>query len=394
MKLRALSLLLTLALLCGCTQSQPSVTAESAPSAHEVAQAVLAACESVETEEVTDDELTLWLTEFYHLPEGSWDDCALYRAQNPMHAFEIAVIRLTGSNASGVADRLEAYRLDRQGDFTGYDPEQAALVEHSPVVCSREGSFAALLICQQAQAAAGAFYEALGQSYSASASTTDIPQPTPTPEPASEPTPESTPEPTPEPTPEVSTPPISHMMELYDTSAVLAAWESGDPSSLSEYDRVIYDRCREILSDILTDGMSDYEKERAVYRWVTGNVTYDYDHYDKLEGASLDSSTPYNPLTVGKGICMGYATTFQLLAELAGLEVIVVPGRAFYDREDHAWNMIFLNGQWYCLDVTWDSSNIKYWRYFNVTSRWMSDTNHQWDRTAYPEATADDGGKR
>lgn len=394
MKLRALSLILILALLCGCTKTHPSAPSSPAPSAQEVAQAILAACEPVDTEEVTGEDLALWLTEFYHLPEGSWDDCALYRAQNPMYAFEIAVIRLTDSSNADADDCLEAYHLDRQGDFTGYDPEQAALVEHSLIVRSNGGNYAALLICQQAHAAAGAFYKALGQSYSADTHTTDIPQPTSTPEPVSTPTPEPTPEPTPAPTPEVSIPPISHMMEQYDTSAILAAWESGDPSSLSEYDRTIYDRCRSILSSILKVGMSDYEKEQAIYHWVTRNVKYDYDHYDKREGASLDSSTPYNPLILGKGICMGYATTFQLLAELAGLECIVVPGRAFYDREDHAWNMIRLNGEWYCLDATWDVSNGKYWRYFNVTSQWMADTNHQWDESRYPEATATDGGKR
>ena len=369
------ALILALALaLTACTRQEPAATAEAALPAGQVAQAVLAACEDVETEAVTGDDLELWLTEFYGLPAGGWDDAALYRSADPMLAFEIAVIRLTAEADGAEALRsLEGYLYDRQGDFYGYDPEQAALVENSLAVLSSGGRYAALLICEAPNAAADAFYKALSQEAAY------IPAETPTPEP----TPTATPQ------------PIEHMMDIYDTSSIIAAWNSGDASGLSDYDRAIYDRCVEILGAILKDGMSDYEKEKAIYQWVVQHINYDYDHYDKLEGASLDSSTPYNPLLSGKGICLGFAATFQLLADLAGLERINVVGTAFSDHEDHAWNMIRLNGKWYCLDTTWDAgmSEPMFWSYFNVTSQHMTQTRHHWDTGAYPTATATDGGK-
>jgi len=397
---RFLAILLALTLvLTGCSHRQTISAPVNPPSADQVAQAILAVCGDVETEAVTGDELELWLTEFYRLPEDSWDDAAIYRAADPMYAFEIAVIRLSGKvNDMEVMYRLEDYQYDREGDFTGYDPEQAELVSKGLVCCSDNVLYAALLICEDPMEAADALSEAAAKpSTSAPPSSTPTPTVTPGPTTAPSPVPTSTPTPAPTPTPEPTAPPIAHMMDIYDTSAIIEAWNTGDSRALSDYDRAIYDRCREILSDILDDGMSDLAKERAIYQWIVRHVAYDFDHYDKLEGASLDSSTPYNPLVNGKGICMGFATTFQLLADLAGLESIIVPGTAFGRREDHAWNMVRLNGKWYCLDATWDIGNggkPMFWQYFNVTSQYMKDTNHQWDYDAYPNATATDGGTR
>ena len=103
---------------------------------------------------------------------------------------------------------------------------------------------------------------------------------------------------------------------------------------------------------------------------------------------------PYGILVGGYGNCLGYANTFQLLMELCGVECITVVGAAFHSREDHAWNMVRLEGEWYCVDVTWDdptgggdSAGVRH-RYFNVTSDWMRQTDHQWDYLNVPEATA------
>ena len=68
-------------------------------------------------------------------------------------------------------------------------------------------------------------------------------------------------------------------------------------------------------------------------------------------------------------------------------------GASYSSREDHAWNMVRLNGEWYCVDSTWDEAMRDHWRYFNVTSERMIGTDHQWDYENVPEATAGDGGR-
>lgn len=372
-RLLAWTLLLSL-LLAGCA-------ADPAPSGvtpEQAAQSVLNACREVETERLSGATLSLWLREIYGLPEDSWSDCALYRAADPMYAFEIAVIRRSEKgDPEEICRRLEEYLLDRQGDFVGYDPEQAAIVEGSTVSVSDSGRFVALLICKDNARAQAAFLAAADDGVLAEPSHTPAPDPTASPEPTFTAAPEPDP------------------MAIYDTSAIIGAWNSGTFSHLSDYDMAILLRCREILSGILRDGMSDLEKETAIYQWVVSNVAYDYDHYNPLTGASPHSSTPYNPLMEGKGICMGFASTFQLLADLSGVESIIIPGKAFSEREDHAWNMVRLDGTWYFVDPTWDTGveDPRFWRYFNVSAQYMTETDHQWDYENYPDTAADDGSR-
>lgn len=197
------------------------------------------------------------------------------------------------------------------------------------------------------------------------------------------------------------TPPGEEDMSIYDTSAILAAWAAGDPSPLSDYDRKIYDAARAVLDEVLTDGMSDYDKEVAIYAWIVKNVDYAHTSMDVLTETDRDAYGPYGGLVDHGAVCLGYSTTFQLLADLAGLECITVVGAASSSEMEHAWNMVRLDGSWYCLDATWDANAREsdlyptgwVWQYFNVTSDDMARTNHQWDYDSIPEAAATDHGQ-
>lgn len=186
-------------------------------------------------------------------------------------------------------------------------------------------------------------------------------------------------------------------MSIYDTSAILAAWEAGDPSGLSGDDREIYDAAEAILAETMQDGMTDLEKETAVYRWLVNNVDYDWSHQDVLEETARRAYGPYGGLVDRSAVCLGYAASFQLLMDMSGVECITIVGAAFNSTGDHAWNMVKLAGEWYCLDVTWDANGREQlgsayaWRYFNITSDEMA-KNHQWDYANIPEATSEDRG--
>ena len=193
-------------------------------------------------------------------------------------------------------------------------------------------------------------------------------------------------------------PPNEEDMSIYDTSAIRAAWEQGDPSPLSAYDRAIYDGAEQVLGGILTDGMSDYEKEFAIYQWVVDNVNYDWTHQNVMAETPRSSYEPYGGLVDRTAVCLGYAATFQLLCDLAGVECVTVVGACFGSTGDHAWNMVRLDGAWYCTDVTWDANQREqsveaglsygsdYWIYFNITSDEMAENDHQWDYANTPEA--------
>ena len=64
---------------------------------------------------------------------------------------------------------------------------------------------------------------------------------------------------------------------MYDTTAILEAYESGDTENLSEEDLYTLEKAMEIIDEIIEDDMTEYEKEKAVYDWLVGYVSYDED---------------------------------------------------------------------------------------------------------------------
>ena len=112
----------------------------------------------------------------------------------------------------------------------------------------------------------------------------------------------------------------------------------------------------EVLAGIITPEMSEFDKVKAIHDWLLNNVQYDESAYS-AGGAPETSYTVEGLLETGLAVCDGYAKTFQLMAERAGLEAIRVTGQAmspYGSLESHAWNQVKVDGQWYNMDVTWD----------------------------------------
>ena len=322
----------------------------------------------------SDGEMNELLSGFYGLDGLDWYDAAIVRMEGA-RAFELAVLSVPKGEQDTVVSAWQEHLLDRQGVFTGYEPEQAALVENAKILTL--GQEVALLICENVPDAQDAFENCYGEGRFADGVPAFL-------------------LPKPEALPNgryAYTDPGVDDMTVFDNSAILAAWRSGDGSGLSGEDRQVLDAAKAVFDQRVTPGMSDYDKELALYAWLTENVRYDHSHYER-QGAPRTSYEPYGPLIGGKGVCLGYATTFQLLMDMADIECITVVGAAFYSREDHAWNMVRLNGSWYCADPTWDEGRAPgLFSYFNVTSDWMALTDHQWDYGSVPEATAEDHGQ-
>lgn len=390
-----ISLFLSLSLLASCAapagenSPAPTGTGEPAPSSAAVTEAespspaeaasadavARAIAESQPDPEgyaaQTGEDLDFYLT-LYGVGDYFLKDAAVYTAGG-VDAREIVVLCLDSMNNdfSQISAALEEYRQDREADFFGYAPEQAALVERGVVVGG--WGCAALLLCQDVEAAQAAFERAAGGAEGG------------------------------EPLPGFSpaetrwfvafTPPNQVDMTLYDTAPILAAWETGDRVGLSEKDAAILSAAEEALA-IVPQEASDYERELLLHDWLLDHCTYDDTaHAPRTPAGREHSRDPYGPLVEGTGICLGYATTFQLLMDLTGVECITVVGASKESRQDHAWNMVKLDGEWYCVDPTWNDTGDREEEkprhtLFNCTSDYMRETNHQWDYANTPRATA------
>ena len=335
-----------------------------------------------------DTAFTDYITGYYRIPSENVLDGDILLAGG-VDAAEIAVLRLDSrGGAAEAAALLEAYRANRALDFVGYAPEMAEMAERAITV--QAGEWSALLICPEPERAERAFRAALSGGAGVAA-----PTPEPTAEPTPEPTPEPTAEPTPEPTPEPDDPYSTGTN--YDAGAILAAWRGGGLAGLDEFNRAIYDRAAAVLGSLLREDMSEYEKELAIHDWMIANAEYDTSElgHSVFDVPDENNNNPYGLLFSGKGICVGYSSTFQLFMDMIGIECITVYGTANEGGpgHEHAWNMVRLDGEWYCVDVTWDDpassgtvSAERKLRYFNVPDSVLYNAGHRWDEGAYPRA--------
>lgn len=96
---------------------------------------------------------------------------------------------------------------------------------------------------------------------------------------------------------------------------------------------------------------NDYEDIKMVHDYLVENIEYD---------TSLQEKNIYNiygALIKGKCVCEGYARAFKYLLDGLGIESTMVIGKGINSSgqsENHAWNYVKLENNWYAVDCTWD----------------------------------------
>lgn len=116
--------------------------------------------------------------------------------------------------------------------------------------------------------------------------------------------------------------------------------------------------------------MSDYEKLKVIYDYLTYNIEYD-------ELQEFDSTyTAYSALIEGEAVCQGYALLLYRLLLEYGIDNRVIVST------DHAWNLVCIDGLYYECDATWDSVRVhegKGFKYFLQADLHAGyDTTHVW----------------
>lgn len=106
---------------------------------------------------------------------------------------------------------------------------------------------------------------------------------------------------------------------------------------------------------------SDVEKEKFVHDAIVANVDYQL--------GSAQNQSAYSALVTKRSVCAGYSRAFQYIMMKLGIPCYYCVGFA---GEDHAWNIIGLDGDFYNVDLSWDDpigsapGEIHY-EYYNIT---------------------------
>lgn len=172
---------------------------------------------------------------------------------------------------------------------------------------------------------------------------------------------------------------------IRDFDYIAQSYLQNDESLLkSDADRETLQLAKGVLDEIITDGMTDYEKELAIHDWLCTAITFDSSSLSAIVNSDVFADTPYGTLKYHNAVCVGYATTFRLLTTMAGLKCDVVHNSDY----SHTWNIIKLDdGEYYIVDVYSDSSSdgIALHSCFNVNQETFLEFN-DWDVERYPVA--------
>lgn len=103
--------------------------------------------------------------------------------------------------------------------------------------------------------------------------------------------------------------------------------------------------------------------------------------------------TIIGPLLKRKCVCDGFSKLYKLILDELGIENYLIYGKGFVhtlsDSEEHAWNLVKIDNDFYHVDVTYDAtlSMLDYIRYdYFLIDDTLISMDHYWNRSIIPNA--------
>lgn len=103
---------------------------------------------------------------------------------------------------------------------------------------------------------------------------------------------------------------------------------------------------------------TDLERALLLHDFLALRIDYAYKEGTKEPETASWAHNILGAARVGYGVCETYAKTYQFLCQSAGIPTLFVTG---YAGEPHAWNLIYIDGEWVGVDVTWDDMDGAYY---------------------------------
>lgn len=123
------------------------------------------------------------------------------------------------------------------------------------------------------------------------------------------------------------------------------------------------EQCNAIISQTFAY-TSESDKEKVVHDALLELCIYDLN--------ATYNQTSYSALVNHSSVCAGYAKAFQYIMKKLGIPCYYVTGVS--ENEDHAWNIVYIDGSWKNVDLTWDDASNNRYLFYNLSDSQMSQT--------------------
>ena len=108
---------------------------------------------------------------------------------------------------------------------------------------------------------------------------------------------------------------------------------------------------------------------------IINNTEYDTLKSDNIKDTTYKSNTAYGVLVEKYGICSGYSDTMKIFLDKLNIINYKI------SNDQHIWNLVYLDGTWYHLDLTWDDPisevNITRDNYFLINTSTLEKLNDE-----------------
>lgn len=105
----------------------------------------------------------------------------------------------------------------------------------------------------------------------------------------------------------------------------------------------------DVIVSGIDDGSSNLEKALFVHDYLALHCKYAKEI--KEGGYSQEAHTSYGCLVEGEAVCDGYSDAFSYIMQ----NCFHIPCKTIIsEKMNHAWNIIYINNNWYHIDLTWD----------------------------------------
>lgn len=143
-----------------------------------------------------------------------------------------------------------------------------------------------------------------------------------------------------------------------------------------------FEQAAEVVLQGARELETEAEQEKYVHDALAGMAEY------RL--SSQMNQSAYSALVNGSTVCAGYSRAFQYLMQQLGIPCYYCTG---YSGEDHAWNIIYVDGLFRNVDVTWDDGDTITYEYYNCSDKAFRNTHMRKGLSVYLPACQEEGSE-
>ncbi len=144
-------------------------------------------------------------------------------------------------------------------------------------------------------------------------------------------------------------------------------YEGFTTENLQSYIDRLNAKVKEIKEELPSTANDDISKLKYINNWIAKNNVYNASglgatNFSRCAASGLLSDNDVST-TDDDPVCYGYATAMKVLLDAFGIENAYIEGWAYNTSnrpsgEQHAWNYVHIDNEWYAIDPTWDDPRL------------------------------------